>query len=209
MVPALGQGRFALSVQLTPIYTHSDAKIVFPFADQVTQLSTTEFVAISNGLNYSLGITGRYSFSSKWSISTGIWANHALAAKSDFTQNGIPFTLRYHYNHPFTNSYRAPLLINYQSSIKRLSPYFSVGTTFDFRATSYVDLNGNGDLTPIKIGKAIVVTPFVGIGILYGLTEHMSLIAQPIIQYNVEPHSSYTYFHAYQVGVQTRLMYKL
>jgi hypothetical protein len=208
MATAFGQHKFALSVQLAPIYTHADSKVIFPFADPSTQLPTTEFRAVSNGLSYSLGVAARYAFSPKWSIGTGIWATHSAVGKSDFLQNGIPYTVRYQYNHPFNNFYKAPLLINYQSSTKRLSPYFSAGATFDFRGTSYVDINGNGELVPAKFGKAVVITPLLGVGVIYGLTEHLSLIAQPTIQYNIESHPSYSYFHAYQISLQTQLMYK-
>ena len=203
-----GQHKFALSIQLAPIYTHADSKVIFPFADPATQFPTTEFSAVSNGLNYSLGVAARYAFSPKWSVGTGIWATHSAVGKSDYLQNGIPFTVRYQYNHPFTNLYKVPLLINYQSSTKRLSPYFSAGATFDFRGTSYVDLNGNGELTPIKFGKAMVITPLLGVGVIYDLSDRMSLIVQPTIQYNVESHPSYSYYHSYQLSLQTQLMYR-
>ena len=203
-----GQHKFALSIQLAPIYSHADSKVIFPFADPATQLPTTEIRAVSNSLNYSLGVAARYAFSSKWSVGTGIWATHSAVSKSDYLQNGIPFTIRYQYNYPFTNLYKVPLLINYQSSTKRLSPYFSAGVTFDFRGISYVDVSGNGELLPIKFGKALVVTPLLGAGFIYGLTNHLSLIAQPTVQYSIAPHPTYSYAHSYQISLQNQLMYK-
>lgn len=208
MLPGLGQNRFSLSVQVAPVYAYSDSKFIFPFPDPITQLPTTEVTTVSNVLNYSLGIAVGYAFSSKWSIASGVWATHSAIGKGDFSENGVRGTMRYQYSHPFTNSYKVPLLINFKSSTKRLSPYFSAGATFDFRGISYVDLEGNGTYVPVKFGKALIVRPLIGAGVLYGLTEHMSLIVQPTIQYDLEPHPGYSYYHAYQLGLQTQLMYR-
>lgn len=208
MATVSGQQRFALSIQVAPIYTHADSKIVFPFADPATKSPTTDISVVSNGLNYSLGVGAHYAFSPKWSIATGIWATHAAVGKSSLVQNGIPYTVRYQYNHPFTNHYKAPLLIKYQASTKRLSPYFSAGATFDFRGTSYIDITGNGEFVPIKVGKAVVVTPLLGVGVIYSLTDHLSLSIQPTIQYNIDSHPTYSYYHSYQISLQTQLLYK-
>lgn len=204
---AFSQPKLSLSLQLAPTYAHGDSRVIFPFPDQATQLPTTELISVSNGLTYSVGVAARYGLTAKWSVSTGLWATHTVLTKADYSQNGIQFTIRYQYNHPFTNLYRAPLLIHYQSSTKRLSPYFSIGATFDFRGITYVDLSGNGELIPVKFGKALVVTPLVGAGLRYSLNKHLSLIAQPTLQYSVDPHPTYSYFHFYQLSLQTQLMY--
>ena len=204
---ASGQSEFSLSVNLAPVYTHTDFSITFPFTDPATQLPV-QLAANSNGISYALGITGRYAFSRNWSVSTGVWATHTLSGKTTLVQNGIPATIRYTYSHPFTNWYKTPLLVNYQASDKQLSPYFSAGVTFDFRGTSYIDTQGNGEEVPIKIGKAVVVTPLLGLGAIYRLNEHFLVVAQPTIQYNLQSHSDYSYYHLYQLGLQTQLMYQ-
>ncbi|GAB4027919.1 hypothetical protein [Spirosoma gilvum] len=203
VAPAFAQSRFAVSAQLAPVYAHADSKITAGGGAPVS-----EFIINSNGLSYSLGINARYAFSPKWSITTGIWATHVATSKQDVVQDGNSYTVRYEYNHPFSNFYKAPLLINYQSSTKRLSPYFSLGATFDFRGTSYVDLSGNGEYTAVKFGKAVVVTPLVGIGALYNLTKHTALIVQPTLQYDIESRPAYTYYHSYQVSLQAQLLYR-
>ncbi|AUD01129.1 outer membrane beta-barrel protein [Spirosoma pollinicola] len=205
---AFGQHKFALSIQLAPICTHTNLKAIFPFADPATQSPNTEFSAVSNGLSYLVGVTARYAFSPKLSVGTGIWATHSATGKTNYVQNGFASSIRYKYNHPFTNLYKIPLIINYQSSTKRLSPYFSAGATFDLRGTSYVDLSGNGELIPIKVGKAVVITPLLGVGMTYNLSDHISLIVQPTIQYNIDSHPSYSYYHYYQLSLQNQLMYK-
>ncbi|WP_020596186.1 outer membrane beta-barrel protein [Spirosoma panaciterrae] len=206
LVPAFAQKKFAVSVHLAPIYGHNDSKI--RLGGGPNQPPASEFIMESNGLSYQLGLSARYAFSPKWSIMTGIWAAHVVSSKLDVVQDGIPYSIRYTYSHPFSNSYQSPLLINYQVSTKRLSPYVSFGATFAYRRTSYVDLSGNGEFTPIKIGKPVVVTPLLGVGVLYNLTEHLTLIAQPTLQYNVESHSAYDYYHSYSLSLQTQLMYR-
>ncbi|QHV99016.1 PorT family protein [Spirosoma endbachense] len=202
-----GQSRFAVAVNLAPIYAHTDYKLDLPFPDLNTQLPTTVVTSASHALNYMLGLSARYSFSPKWSASTGIWATHGLDGTSHIDINGISTQLPYRYSHPFTNAYKVPLLVNYQSSTKRLSPYFSLGASLDFRSISYVDLDGTGEEVPVKFGKALAITPLIGIGAIYQLNNHLLLIAQPTMQYNLQDHSGYSYYHSYQIGLQMQLMH--
>ena len=203
-----GQNKFALSVSVAPVYNHSDTHVTLPIADPVRLFPFTEFTTKGNGLGYSLGLLGRYAFTPKWSALMGIWATHAVSGKTDISENGVLFTDTYRYNHPFTNFYRLPLIINYQSSTRRLSPYFSVGASLDFRGKTYVDLSGNGELVAVKFGKPVVATSLIGAGAIYKLTHQLSLIAQPTLQYNLQPHSGYSYYHSYQLSLQTQLLYQ-
>ncbi|GAB3788487.1 hypothetical protein GCM10028818_55140 [Spirosoma horti] len=155
-----------------------------------------------------MGLSSRYSFSPKWSASAGIWATHVLSSTAYFDINGSSIRIPYHYSHPFTNAYKVPLSVNYQSSKNRLSPYFSIGASLDFRGVSYVDLAGNGQEVPVKLGKALIVTPLVGIGAIYRLNNHLLAVAQPTIQYNVQSHPTYSYYHSYQIGLQMQLMHQ-
>lgn len=206
--PTFGQTKFALSLNVAPIYTHTDYKSILPFPDQNTQSPTTVVTVASHGLNYMLGLLARYSFSPKWSASTGIWATHGLSGTTHFDINGIAAQIPYRYNHPLTNAYKVPLLVNYQSSTDRLSPYFTIGTSLDFRSVSYVDLEGNGEEVPVKFGKALLITPLVGIGAIYQLKSHLSIVAQPTIQYNVQSHPTYSYYHSYRIGLLMQIMHQ-
>lgn len=203
-----GQTKFALSINLAPIYSHTDNNSTLPLPDPNTQLPTTVITASSHGLSYMLGLSARCSFSPKWSASTGIWATHSLSGITHFDINGISAQIPYHYSHPLTNAYKLPLLVNYQSSAKRLSPYFTLGASLDFRSVSYVDLEGNGEEVPVKFGKALTIMPLVGIGAIYQLNSHILIVAQPTIQYNVQSHPTYSYYHSYQIGLQMQLMHQ-
>ena len=205
LIPVFGQSRFSVSFNLAPIYGHTDFKSIAPIPDPDTQSPTTEIVSNQRGVGYWFGLMGRYEFSPKWSASVGIRAGHGLSTTGYISLGSINIPLHYQYSHPFQNAYAIPLLLNYQSSTKRLSPYFSAGVTLNFRSASYVDING--EEVPVKFGKAITITPLAGAGIIYRLTQKLSLIAQPTIQYNVQSHPTYAYYHSYGLSLQTQLLY--
>ena len=209
LIMAQAQSRFLFSINLAPVFSHADYSVSLPLPDPATQLPTTEFSTVTNGLNYSIGLMGWYNFSPKWSVSTGVFANHAITSTTKFIQNGQEGVINYRYNHPFSHTFKTPLQLNFRPSPKQLSPYFSLGTTFDFRGTSYVDIFGNGEYVPVKFGKAVVATPLLGAGISYQINNRLSLIAQPTIQYNLQDHSTYNYYHAYQLSLQTHLVWHL
>ena len=206
--PTFGQAKFALSLNVAPIYAHTDYKAIQPFPDQPSQSPTTVVTVSSHGLNYMLGLLARYSFSPKWSVSTGIWATHGLSGTTHFDINGIDAQIPYHYSHPLTNAYKVPVLVNYQSATDGLSPYFTIGTSLDFRGVSYIDLEGNGQEVPVKFGKSLTITPLVGIGAIYQLKSHLLIVTQPTIQYNVQSHPTYSYYHSYQLGLQMQIMHR-
>ena len=203
---AVGQRKIALSLQVAPIYGHDDSQI--RTGGLPNQPPATQITAASNGLSYSVGLSLRYAFTPRWSLTSGLWATHTLTAKTNFVQDGVPYTFQYGYNHPLSHAYKAPLLVNYQVTTHRLSPYVSLGATFNFRATSYVDLSGSGEYVALKVGKPVVVIPYVGLGLVYQLSPHWSVLAQPAFQYNLQARPSYDYYHSYQVSWQTQVMYR-
>lgn len=207
LLNAFGQHKFSFAVNLAPVYTHSDFSTNVPYFTPNTP--STKFAGTANGLNYSIGIMGWYNFSPEWSASVGVWATHPAISRTNIIVDGVSSSTTYRYNHPFTNLYKVPLLINYRSSPKKLSPYFSAGVSFDFKGISYVDLNGNGEYIAVKSGEPVVVTPLVGAGLCYQLTDRLSLLAQPTLQYDMQNRSSYTYFHTYQLSLQTQLVWHL
>lgn len=204
--PVFGQSKFSVALRAGYSYGHSDSKQIAPIPDPVTQASSSEVVTSSHSTGYSFGLVVRYAFSPKWSVNAGISAGQALATKGYFSQNGNEIPVSYTNTHRDEFAYSIPIQVNYQSTTKRLSPYFTVGAALGFRAKSYVDL-GNGQEVAVKIGKPVTITPGVGIGVIYRLNEHYSLIAQPGFSYNVQDHSNYVYYHAYSVGLNAQIMY--
>lgn len=202
-----GQNKLSLSVSLAPEYAHSNASVVIPdfnpSSPGFTNLKSKSYV-----LSYSLGLMARYSFSEKWSASTGIWASHPFTGKESYLQGSQPFSTPLRFNDPFEIRYKIPLTLNFRSSENRISPYISAGTTFDFRPKVYLDLDGDGVEELVRFGKSLTLTPIIGIGAIMDLKKNLSLVVQPTFQYLIQSQEGYDYRRAYIIGLQGQLMYR-
>ncbi|WP_338875756.1 hypothetical protein WBJ53_09025 [Spirosoma sp. SC4-14] len=203
--PVCGQHRFSVSVSAAPVYAQTDLKVIGPVTTPGSQ--PIDIVEHAHGVGYSIGLLGHYNFTPKWSASAGLWATQTVSSTIDLSTNGVDYTVNYANSRPFNYAYKAPVMINFRSSMKRLSPYFSAGASADFRATSYATINGTE--VPLKFGKTVTFTPLLGAGIIYGLSDRLSLLAQPMLQYNLDSHPSYSYYHSYQLSLQMQLKYQL
>ena len=211
--PSFGQGKFALSASVTPYYQHTNSKtnIFLPDLSGGTPIAVDETYR-QNGQGYAVGLMARYALTAYWSISSGILCNYTtyktptITTRPDYTMVNIPqFITGKSHKH----NYQIPLLVNYQSSTKRLSPYLSAGALFSFRGTSFIDV-GTGVETPVVFGKALGISPVVGIGGIYQLNNHLSLIAQPSFTYIMPPGNATVIFNKnYLFGLQAQLLYKL
>jgi len=202
---ACGQHRFSVSLSAAPVYTHTDLSVIGPVTTPGSQ--PEDIVGRSHGVGYSIGLLGHYNVTPKWSASVGLWATQTTSSTINLAANGDAYTVDYTNSRPFHYTYKAPLMVNFRSSTKRLSPYFSAGASADFRSTSYTNINGTE--VPVKFGKAVAFTPLLGAGIIYGLSDRLSLLAQPMLQYNLDAHPSYSYYHLYQLSLQVQLKYQL
>jgi hypothetical protein len=207
LTPGLGQSRWAVSINLAPIYACADYKRVLPFPSvNLPGPTATELISKTHSWGYLLGLMGQYRFSANWSASAGIWATQINTSKGTFTTDGYPVAVSYSNTHPFNYAYQVPLMVNYQSANKRLSPYVSAGVSANFRATSYYNLSG-GEIA-IKLGPPVIFTPILGIGAIYHLNEQVSLVLQPMIQYDVRVRPTYVYYHSFPISLQTQLIYR-
>lgn len=207
-IPAAGQNRFSVAVSAAPLYGHSDYKIITPYVVNASgQLTTSELSTRSHSVGYSFGLLVRYTFSPKWSVTSGIWATQFVTTKGIFSIDGLETDLSTTNKHPFVYAYKVPLLINYKMSTRRLSPYFSAGATLDFRARSYIDLNGQE--VAVKFGKAVTINPILSLGAIYQVNNRLSVAAQPTVQYNIQDHSGYTTYHNYLLSLQLQLLFAL
>lgn len=202
-----GQSRFSISLNGSPVYTHAASRAILPIAIDPAY-STTEIVSRTRSLGYSFGLMGHYHFSSRWSASMGIWATSFLAIKGSFSMNGTEDAVTFHNNHPFRYGYRVPVLLNYQASSKRISPYFSIGTSVNFRQTSYAFVNGQE--IPVKIGRAITSGPLlVGAGAIFQLKPPLSLLIQPMLEYSLKAKpNNFIYSRSYTLNLQAQMRYR-
>lgn len=204
-----GQSRFSVSINIAPIFSHSNSKsVVPPINNPAVPIATaTEVLIQSHSLGYSLGLMGHYALTNKWSLSTGVWATQTQSSKGNIVFNGDATALSYVNKHPFRYAYRVPLFINDQSSINRISPYFSLGAAANFRSTSYAYINGQE--VPIKLGKPVTISPLlIGAGVIGQLKRQLTLVVQPMLEYDLRTHPTYAYSHTYQLSLQTQLRYR-
>lgn len=203
--PVYGQSRFSVSATLAPVYTHLDSKAIIPDLDPTSVSGADVQINKVHGFAYSIGLLGTYKLSPKWSASAGVWAVHFFATTQHYSVNQFQYDFKYRNGRIFQYAYRLPFMINFQPSTRRLSPYLSAGASLNFRSLGFIDVSGVDE--PGKFGKSTSFTPILGLGISYRLPKNLTFIAQPMCQYNLQSHPPYTYYHLYQVSLQTQLRY--
>ncbi|CAN5361484.1 hypothetical protein BH09BAC4_BH09BAC4_09820 [soil metagenome] len=205
-----GQNKFSYSISAAPIYTYIRTNSTINLPEFVGNSSTLTFMDVNTdirqtGQGYSVGLMARYEFSTHFSISTGIRLNHykaneaTITTNPDVTSSSNPQII---VEANKRRNYQIPLLINYQSSTKRLSPYFSAGVLINF---PYVTIYDGGTFT--RPNQKIELYPTLGAGILYRFNDHFSLIAQPTFSY-ILPSRTYISYQYYQLSLQTQLLSK-
>lgn len=204
--PIWAQSKFAVSVSVSPLYSYSNVKLNTYFPDYITNGAPvlTQYSVRSTSNGYSVSILGRYRFSSHWSVTTGVGMSHNWSEVPTILTDphiDIEATVSR------SRNYQIPVLVNYQTTTKRLSPYFSAGLLLSFRGLSFLPLNGNPEVRVRSGGKLLTAMPIVGAGISYQLSTHLCLIAQPTFRYSI-PDSEVIYAHSYQIGLLTQLLYK-
>jgi hypothetical protein len=202
----LGQGKFSLSLSGAPNYGYTSTHFssTFPMINGGMPLDirirqTTQI--------YTVGLMARYAISNQFSIATGIWRNYSSYQLPTITtipdQAANPNDPQIIGTASHKRNYQLPVLVNFQSSAKRLSPYFSVGGLVDFPAVTVFE-NGSTGKTP---NQNIRVFPTIGAGIIYQLNDQFSLVAQPTFTY-ILPSVTYIDYQNYQLGLQLQLMYR-
>jgi outer membrane protein W len=192
---AFSQNKFALSATVAPFYGHikSRVDIIVPDPNGSGTPISQVYKSEASPKGYSIGLNGRYSFSTNWSASTGLWFTHSVLKTNTSSSRSRNFSI--------------PVLANFQTSESKLSPYFSAGALFNFRTTSRVKIPDFGTVT-FKYDKATsIISPMVGAGVIYHFAQRLSLIAQPTFSYAI-PRSGLD-IHAYQLGLNVQLMLKL
>lgn len=189
----LAQSKFAFSVDGAPYNSYTRTKSAFI----VPNANGTGTVAVEDKFKYTakgywIGLNGRYSFSSKWSLSTGLRLNES---KFNLVTNRVK-----------SHNLSIPATVNFQMSERKLSPYFSAGALWNFSTTSRLTIPDFGAFT-IKADKYSRITPMIAAGIIYSFAPNFSVVAQPTFQYVIPP--SEVNSHTYQLGFNVQLMYRL
>lgn len=201
----LGQGKFSLSLSIAPDYHYTNTHFTSTFST-INGGTPIDVRIRTTGQSYSVGLMARYAVSNQFSIATGIWRTYSnnqlptIATIPDLSANpndpqiiGIATHKR---------NYQIPVLVNFQSAMKRLSPYFSVGGLVNFPSITVFE-DGSKGKTP---NQNVRVYPTIGVGIIYRIRDRFSLTAQPTFTY-ILPNGTFINYLNYQLGLQTQLMY--
>ena len=192
---AFSQSKFALSATVAPYYGHTKSRVEAMMPDPNGSGAITSQVLrseiSSNG--YWGGLNGRYSFSQKWSMSTGLWFNYSSTSKSGTKSRSHHFSV--------------PVIANLQIAETKLSPYFSAGALWNFGTTSRLTIPDLGTVTFKSDRNTSRISPLIGAGVIYHFAERISLVAQPTFTYAIPP--SNINIHAYQLSLNMQLMLKL
>lgn len=192
---AHGQYKFALSATAAPFYGHSKAwgTLVLPAEDGSGTFVSQDWDSEASALGYSLGLNGRYSFTPKWSVSSGFWFNQSRPKDGNYKGR--------------SNNFAIPLFVNFQSSERKLSPYFSAGALWNFRTTSRVNVPEVGTVIFKSDSRTRRIAPSVGAGMIYNFDSRLSLVAQPTFTYFIPPAD--IHMREYQIGLQLQAMLRL
>ena len=203
---SFGQQKLSLSATIAPTYSHAYHNYLSLYPDSDGQI--VEPILLNGKINssgYLAGPTLEYSYGVGWSASVGIWYQQLTRRQARSVLAG-PGTTTLH-----NRTIRIPLLLNYQLSRQRLSPYFSLGTFLDFPLASRVIVTRDGlaaqklrlDATPGPVFHVLA-----GAGGHYQLSNRYALIVQPVAAYNLGRFGgSYSYNASYELSLLTRFMY--
>lgn len=192
---AFSQGKFAVSANVAPFFGHSKTtvEVIVPDSHSTGEFTTERWTSKASPKGIWVGLNGRFSFSDKWSASTGLWYGYSRI-------KGINADSRSH-------TLSIPFLANFQTSNRKLSPYFSAGAFYNFETTSRLKIPDFDKITFKSGENTSRVSPTVGAGVIYNFAQRMSLIAQPTFTYAIPPSNINS--KVYQIGLNLQFMVKL
>lgn len=201
-----GQQTLSVSATVVPTLSHTVYKSRFFFPDSDGQVVEPVYM---NGLRwasgYSVGASIQYTYAPGWSVSSGIWFQQLTTRQARQAVAGEG-TITVH-----KRVARIPLMLNYASSTRRLSPYFSFGLLTDLPLPSRVVVTRTGESTQYlrldTSGRPIFQLLF-GAGLQYKLNRRYTLLAQPAWVYTIgQLGGAYTNDPAFELSVLTQLAY--
>ena len=192
---AFSQRKFALSATVAPSYGHTKSRVEVMIPDPNVTGAITPQVWRSeiSSKGYWAGLNGRYSFSQKWSASSGVWYNYSSTSKLGTKSRSHHFSI--------------PVIANLQVTERKLSPYFSAGALWNFGTTSRLTIPDFGTVNFKSDRNTFRISPLIGAGVIYHFAERLSLVAQPTFTYAIPP--SNVNIQAYQLSLNVQLMLKL
>lgn len=201
-----GQQTLSVSATVSPAVTHTVYANRYWYPESDGQVVEPVYLSGSRWASgFSVGASVLYTFEPGWSFSSGIWfqqlstrqPRQAAAGSGTSTLND--------------RAIRLPLLFTYESSTRRLSPYFSFGVFVDVPITARVVVRRDGESTQhlrLKRGSKPIFQGMLGAGIQYKLTNRYRLMAQPVWTYNFGQFGgAFTHDPSFELSLLTQVAY--
>jgi opacity protein-like surface antigen len=192
---AFGQSKFSVSATVAPFYakSKSDGVVMLPVDDGSGGYISHNWKVENSSNGYWVGLNGRYSFTEKWSASTGLWFSNSRSKTSAASGRSRNFSM--------------PFMANFRSSERPLSPYFSAGALWNFSTTTHIKIPDFGTVIDKSGDNTSRISPLVGAGVIYHFASRLSLIAQPTFSYTIPATDMQA--STYQLAMHVQLMLKL
>jgi hypothetical protein len=174
-------------VSVAPTYWFNDN--AYSYQVDVSLVGPTSRINVDeHNQTSSFGLSAHYQFAPKWDASVGALYYRGKANLIVLSDQGdrIPYT---------QEGWQVPVLVNYQLTEGRLSPYFSIGALWAKAA---------------KLAGGSKTSGLVGIGLNYRFSSALSLLLQPTASYSFKRPSNtsvlqFSNYTNYTLGVQTQL----
>lgn len=203
--PTPARGKLAISFTFSPTLRHTTYKPQFLYPNSDGQIVEPVYVSGSRWApGFMVGPTVEYHYAPGWSVSAGVWYRQQGFRQLRPTGDGTTI-LR-------DRILRIPLMINFRQSARRLSPYFTFGTTADITLTGRVLVQRNaGDDQTLRISpeRGPYFHILLGAGAQYQLTRELQLTVQPQYAYNLGRFGGYkTHNPSFDVTLLTQVAYR-
>ena len=141
----------------------------------------------------SIGLTARYHFDQRWSLSVGALYDKSVSHLKTPTSDDVRL--------PATEEFRFPVLVNYRLSNRRLAPYLSAGAFFAKDKKDKLD-------DPLRTTRTHAL---LGIGVDYKINSKLSWLLQPTASYMLTKPANqlpfqFASYNSYWIGLQTQLL---
>ncbi|AKD55889.1 outer membrane beta-barrel protein [Spirosoma radiotolerans] len=178
-----GQQKLSVSATVVPTYSHTFYNSRFFYPNSAGQIVEPIYMSGKRWApGYSAGVSVLYNYAPGWSVASGIWYQQLTTRQARQTAAGEgTTTVR-------NRAIRIPILLNYATSAKRLSPYFSLGFLTDIPMSARVVVVRSGQSTQnliLEANRRPVFNLMLGAGAKYQLNRRYTLMAQPIWTYQL------------------------
>ena len=203
-VAGMAQQTWSVTAQVVPLaertsylrqaaYPNSDGQVVEPI--------------YLNGIRWAtggqVGLAVHYGFAPGWSVSVG-GAYRQFSTRQARPGNDGTTIIR-------SRAVRVPVLLNFQSSANRLSPYFTVGTLLDFPLSSRVAVQRTDQpdqQLSLDVERGPVFYLTAGAGGWYRISDRCALVVQPTLNYKIGQFGDgRSHNPAIEVGLLTQVTY--